>query len=104
MGVQLFIHRKNTPEPDYYSVTGAAGWRAIWLPAANELSLNLVPHLGDGAFSELPPEYLPQVIIQLGRLRDWMADQGHDLYVEHLDRILPALAAVIPGEDKVSFG
>jgi hypothetical protein len=33
-----------------------------------------------------------------------MAAHGHDLYVEHLDRILPVLAAVRPSEDEVSFG
>lgn len=104
MGVELFIRRKGVTEPDYYSMTGATGWQTVWLPAAAELGLELIPHLGDGAFSLVPPEYLSAVTEQLIRLRDWMVVHGHDLYVKHLDDILPALAAVRPGEDEVSFG
>ena len=104
MGVELFIHRHGTTEPDYYSMTGATGWSDVWLPAANALQLDLVPLLGDGTFGRLPPEYLPEVIAQLGRLREWMRTQGHDLYVEHLDQILPALSRLNPTEDTVSFG
>ena|SRR5437762_14027280 len=104
MGVELFIHRKGASEPDYYSMTGATGWATIWLPAATELGLDLIPYLGDGTFNRLPPEYLPQVCAQLARLRDWMLARGQDLYVEHLDDVLHGLAAVNPGEDTVTFG
>ena len=104
MGVELFITRKGVAEPEYYSMTGAAGWATVWLPAAAELGLDLIPRLGDGSLCLVPPEDLPAVELQLSRLRDWMAARGHALYVEHLDRILPALAAVRPGEDEVSFG
>ncbi len=104
MGVALFITRQGAAESDYYSMTGTTGWATVWLPAAAELDLDLIPLLGDGTFSLVPPEELPEVARQLGRLRDWMAAHGHDLYVEHLERILPALAAVRPGDDKVSFG
>jgi hypothetical protein len=104
MGVELFIQRKGVAEPDYYSMTGATGWETVWLPAAAELGLDLIPRLGDGTFARVPPEDLPVVAAQLARLREWMAARGHELYVEHLDNILPALAAVHPGEDEVSFG
>jgi hypothetical protein len=104
VGVELFIHRKGAAEADYYSMTGATGWERVWLPAATELGLDLIPRLGDGTFTRVAPEDLPAVAAQLGRLREWMADHGHDLYVEHLDDILQALAAVHPGEDEVSFG
>ena len=104
MGVQLLIHRKGAAEPEYYSLTGATGWATVWLPAAEELELDLVPLLGDGAFSSVPAEHLPKVIEQLSRLQRWMSASGHDLYVEHLNNILPALTAVNPQEDDVSFG
>ncbi len=104
MGVELFITRKGVAEPDCYSMTGATGWATVWLPAAAELGLDLVPRLGDGSLCLVPPEELPDVARQLTCLRDWMAARGQDLYVEHLDRILPVLAAVSPGEDEVSFG
>lgn len=104
MGVELFITRKGVAEPDYYSMTGATGWETVWLPAADELGLDLIPRLGDGTFARVPPLELPEVAAQLTRLRKWMAASGHELYVEHLDDILSALAAVRPGEDKVSFG
>jgi hypothetical protein len=104
MGVQLLISRKEVARPDYYSQTGATGWETVWLPAAEELGLTLVPHLGSGAFSGVAPEYLPDVISQLTRLREWMAANGHDLYVEHLDDTLSALANVRPETDHVSFG
>jgi hypothetical protein len=104
VGVELFIHRRGVAEPDYYSMTGATGWQTVWLPAAAELGLDLIPRLGDGSFTIVPPEELPIIAAQLGRLRDWMVAGGYDLYVEHLDHILPALAGVRPGEDEVSFG
>lgn len=104
MGVELLITRKGVAEPDYYSMTGATGWATVWLPAAAELGLDVIPRLGDGSLSRVPPHELPEVARQLALLRDWMAAHGHDLYVEHLDAILPALAAVRPSEDKVSFG
>jgi hypothetical protein len=104
VGVELFIHRKGAADPDYYSMTGATGWESVWLPAAAELGLDLIPRLGDGSFTLVQPEDLPAVAAQLSRLRDWMAAHGHDLYLEHLDDILPALAAVQPGDDEVSFG
>jgi hypothetical protein len=104
VGVELFITRKGAAEPDYYSMTGAMGWETVWLPAAAELGLDLIPRLGDGSFARVPPEELSEVARQLARLRDWMEAQGHDLYVEHLDTILPALNSVRPGEDEVSFG
>jgi hypothetical protein len=104
MGVQLLITRKEAVKPDYYSLTGAAGWETVWLPAAEELGLTLVPHLGNGAFSGVAPEYLPEIISQLTRLRAWMAANGHDLYVEHLDDALLALAEARPEADHVSFG
>jgi hypothetical protein len=62
------------------------------------------PRLVDGTFAAVPPEDLPAVAAQLARLRDGMAARGYDLDVEHLDDILPALAAVRPGEDEVSIG
>jgi hypothetical protein len=96
VGVELFITRGDASKPDYYSMTGATGWETVWLPAAAELGLDLIPNLGDGSFATVPPEYLPEVAGQLARLREWMAAHGHDLYVEHLDDILPALAAVDP--------
>jgi hypothetical protein len=104
VGVELFIHRKGVAEPEYYSMTGATGWATVWLPAAAELGLDLIPRLGDGRFAHVPPGDLPAVVAQLARLKEWMAARGHDLYVLHLDAILPALAAVHPGEDEVSFG
>jgi hypothetical protein len=104
MGVEMFIKRKGLAEPEYYSMTGATGWATVWLPAAAELGLDLVPRLGDGSLSLVPPEELSEVARQLACLREWMAAHGHDLYVEHLDRILPALAAVRVIEDEVSFG
>lgn len=104
MGVELFITSKGGGEPDHYCMTGATGWAAVWLPAAAELGLDLIPRLGDGSLCLVPSEELPAVAGQLARLREWMAARNHDLYVEHLDRILPALAAVRPGEDVVSFG
>lgn len=104
MGVEMFITRKGLAEPEYYSMTGATGWATVWLPAAAELGLDLVPRLGDGSLCLVPPEELPEVARQLACLREWMAAHGHDLYVEHLDRILPALAAVRAGEGEVSFG
>ena len=85
-------------------MTGATGWQEVWLPAAEKLGLDLVPHLGDGAFARVPQEYLREVTQQLTRLRHWMAENGYDLYVEHLDDILPALATVNPDIDHVSFG
>jgi len=104
MGVELFISRRGVAEPDYFSMTGSTGWQEVWLPAAAELKLDLIPPMGDGSLWSIPPETLKDAVGQLARLRDWMAAHGHDLYVEHLDRILPALAAVRPGEDEVSFG
>lgn len=104
MGVELFIHRKDAPQPEYYSLSGTAGWLKVWLPAAKELGLDLIPFIGDGTFSSLPPENLPEVMMQLRQLRDWMATHGHDLYVEHLDALLPALIAINPNEDRISFG
>lgn len=104
MGVEMFITRKGLAEPDYYSMTGATGWATVWLPAAAELGLDLVPRLGDGSLCLVPPEDLPEIARQLAILREWMAAHGHDLYVEHLDRILPALAAIRASEDQVSFG
>jgi hypothetical protein len=104
VGVELLITRKGVAEPDYYSMTGATGWATVWLPAAAELGLELIPQLGDGSFGDITAEILSEVMRQLACLRNWMASRGHDLYVEHLDRILPALAAVRPGEDEVSFG
>jgi hypothetical protein len=104
VGVELLIHPKGAAEPVYYSMTGATGWATVWLPAAAELGLDLIPRLGDGSFTIVPPQELPELVAQLARLRDWMATNGHELYVEHLDDILPALIAVRPGEDEVSFG
>jgi hypothetical protein len=104
LGVELFIRRKGAVEPDDYSMTGATGWETVWLPAAAELGLDLIPRLGDGSMTTVSPEDLPAVAAQLSRLREWMATHGHDLYVEHLDDILSALAAVRAGEDDVSFG
>jgi hypothetical protein len=104
VGVELFITRKGAAEPDYFSMTGATGWETVWLPAAAELGLDLIPRLGDGSFARVPPQELSVVAVQLARLRDWMAARGHELYVDHLDEILPALATVRPDEDQVSFG
>lgn len=104
VGVELFIASKRVAAPDHYCMTGATGWATVWLPAATELGLDLIPRLGDGSLCSVSPEELPEVAGQLARLREWMAAHGHDLYVEHLDRILAALAAVRPGEDVVSFG
>lgn len=104
MGVGLFITRKGVAEPNYYSVTGSTGWTTVWLPAAAELGLDLIPRLGDGSLCPASAEEIKLVAEQLSRLREWMTARGHDLYVEHLDRILPALAAVRPAEDEVCFG
>jgi hypothetical protein len=104
VGVELFITRKGVAEPDHYCMTGATGWVTVWLPAAAELGLDLIPLLGDGTFVRVPPTELPGVAAQLTRLRDWMVAREHVLYVEHLDELLPALTAVRPGEDEVSFG
>ena len=51
MGVELFITRKGGAVSDYYSMTGATGWKSVWLPAAAEVGLDLIPLLGDGAFT-----------------------------------------------------
>jgi len=104
MVVDLLIHRKGAIETEYYCIASAAGWRIAWLPAAAELGLDLVPLLGDGTFTDVSAEYLPQVIAQLARLRSWMIAHQHAEYAEHLDRILPALTTINPNEDSVCFG
>lgn len=104
MGIELFITRKGATESEYYCVTGSNGWETIWLPAAKELGLDLIPTLGDGTFCQLPPDELPAMISQLSRLREWMATRDYDTYVDHLDDIIPALATVRLGEDHVLFG
>lgn len=100
----MLLRRRGSAEPECYSLTGATGWQTVWLPAAAELGLELVPLLGNGAFTHVPPEELPEIMAQLAKLREWMTVHGHSLYVEHLDHALSALSAVQPGDDVVSFG
>jgi hypothetical protein len=104
MGVELFITRAGAAKPEYYSLTGATGWENVWLPAAEKLGLSLVSLLASGAFTRVEPEYLPEIVLQLTRLREWMVLNDHELYVEHLNDVLLALATVSPGKDHVSFG
>jgi hypothetical protein len=75
MSVQRLITRSGASESDYYCMTGAMGWGTVWLPAAVELGLDLIPLLGDGTFATVPPESLAQVVAQLATLRGWMAER-----------------------------
>jgi hypothetical protein len=104
LGVNFVVTKKGTSECEFCTVSGANGWRDIWLPACTDLGLTIVPYLDDGRYTLFPPEDIPQLVRELRLLRPWMNDRGYDLFVGFIDRVIRVFAETNPAECEYSFG
>jgi hypothetical protein len=75
-----------------------------WLPACEELGLELVSHFHDGALCSVSPEDIPAILGELERMRAWVVGHGSAVWLERIDWILNALRTRDPEAYDFDFG
>jgi hypothetical protein len=105
MSVSLILHHKLTGECREVPVATERGFREGWLPVCLRLRLQLVPMFSGGAFTSVPPGFIPAITQELGVMRSALAaDSDSAWIVEQIDAILIALTETDPAEWEYSFG
>lgn len=70
MSVSMLIHDLVTGETEEVPVACTETFQDVWLPVCERLGLQLVPLFSGGALATVPMELIPQIVVELGRLRD----------------------------------
>lgn len=100
MTVELGIRHRESGEYEVVPVATSATFREVWLPACKQLGLELVPEFPGGALTTVPAEFVPRIVDELDRLRQWAAGNVGDPYagylVDRCDGLLRAFARTDP--------
>lgn len=105
MTVEMGILHRDSGEYDVVPVATLAKFRNVWLPACEQLGLEWVSEFSGGALTTVPTGFIPQIIAELERLKDWaeMRSDG-DYLVKRCTGILDAFRRTDPAECEYDFG
>lgn len=105
MTVSLGLKHRHTGEYRVVPVSCSMPFEELWIPAAQTLGLELVPHLHDGTFTMLENEDIPKILDELRRLREYVADKEELAWIaERIDDIVATFNATDPAEWEYDFG
>ena len=105
MTVSMLIRNSDTGECEDVPVACSDTFRRVWLPAAENLGLELVALFDGGALTTVPPELVPQIIAEVTCLQQWAPNQPNGEYlVERCTDILAAFARTDPTVCEYNFG
>ncbi len=99
MTVSMGIKHRDSGEYEVVLVATSDTFRRVWLPAAAGLGLELVPLFAGGALTLVPPEFVPRIVAEVIRLREWAAARSDGNYlVDRCDGVLEAFVRTDPLE------
>jgi hypothetical protein len=105
MTVSLGLINRQTGEFRDVPVSTSDSFRKRWLPAAQALGLELVPHLHDGTFTVLAKEDIPKILEELRRLREYVVVKPELASIaERIDNIVATFRSTDPAEWEYDFG
>jgi hypothetical protein len=105
MTVEMGIRNRDTGEYRVVTVAGSKTFERVWLPACQELNLELVSHFHDGMLTRVEPEDIPRIIEELQQLRAWAAAKADLAFVvERIDTIVKAFSENDPRHCEFDFG
>lgn len=102
MSVVLFINRRGQNIADRYDIATGRSWQQVWLPAARNLQLDLIPEICHG-INDYVWELRPQLLQQLAKLHSWMVGAGYAEFARSIDEVIAALATADPEKDEPAF-
>jgi choline dehydrogenase-like flavoprotein len=105
VSVEMGIRHRVSGEYKVVPVATSDTFRRVWLPACEQLGLELVPLFAGGALTTVPPELVPQIIAEVERLRGWARAQASGEYLaDRCSDILAAFARTDPTGCEYDFG
>jgi hypothetical protein len=105
MTVEMGIRHRDSGEYEVVPVATSETFRGVWLPACEQLGLELVPLFAGGALTTVPPKLVSQIVAEVERLRSWAIDQPNSEYLaDRCSAILAAFARTDPMACEYDFG
>jgi hypothetical protein len=105
MSVEMGIRHRDSGEYEVVPIATLDTFRRVWLPACEELGLELVPLFAGGALTSVPPDLVPRIIDEVLRL--WIASvrlPEREHLADRCQSILAALARTEPALCEYDFG